>query len=140
AQKRAMTLDDGFRMVNVGGAQISPDGRRVIYSRSTRDYATDSSKTTWWLAPTDAASPPRQFIGEAGASGVTWAPDSRTLYFFRTVNRVRQLHAISMEGGEALALTEFKENEGAWTLDPTGRFFVIRRAEKDSVADKKKKD
>ena len=27
AAKRAMTLDDGFRLVQIGGALISPDGR-----------------------------------------------------------------------------------------------------------------
>jgi len=138
--KRPMTLDDGFRMVNVGGGQISPDGRWALYSRATRDFATDSSKTTWWLAPTDASTPARQFVGEAGAANIAWAPDSRTLYFLRTVNKVRQLHSMSLDGGEALALTEFKENEGNWTLDPTGKFFVIRRSEKDSVLEKKKKD
>ena len=140
AQKRAMTLDDGFRVVSVGGGQISPDGRWALYSRTARDFASDSSKTTWWLAPTDASTPSRQFIGEAGASNITWAPDSRTLYFLRAVNKVRQLHSMSLDGGEALALTEFKENEGNWTLAPTGKFFVIRRAEKDSVLEKKKKD
>ncbi|MCX5754717.1 MAG: S9 family peptidase [Gemmatimonadetes bacterium] len=138
--KRPMTLDDGFRMVNVGGGQISPDGRWALYSRATRDFATDSSKTTWWLAPTDASTPARQFIGEAGAANMIWAPDSRTLYFLRPVNKVRQLHSMSLDGGEALALTEFKENEGNWTLDPSGKFFVIRRSEKDSVLEKKKKD
>ena len=138
--KRAMTLDDGFRLVNIGGAVISPDGRMALYSRGTRDYATDSAKTTWWLAPTDGSAKPHQFIGEAGASNVMWAADSRTLYFMRMVNKVRQLHSLSLDGGEALPLTEFKENEGAWTLDPTGTFFVIRRAEKDSVQEKRKKD
>ena len=140
AGKRFLTLDDGFRLVQIGGALISPDGRWAFYSRTTRDFATDTAKTTWWLAPTDVSTPAKQFIGEAGASNVAWAPDSRTLYFLRTVNKVRQLHSISLDGGEALALTEFKENEGTWTLDPTGAFFVIRRAEKDSVAEKKKKD
>jgi dipeptidyl aminopeptidase/acylaminoacyl peptidase len=138
--KRPMTLDDGFKIVQVGGGTISPDGRWTFYSRTVRDFATDSSKTTWWLAPTDASTPARQFIGEAGATGITWAPDSRTIYFMRTVNRIRQLHSMSLDGGEALALTEFKENEGNWTLDPTGSFFLIRRAEKDSVLEKKKKD
>ena len=140
AAKRPMTLDDGFRIVTVGGALISPDGRWAFYSRATRDFATDSAKTTWWLAPTDASTPARQFIGETGAASPTWAPDSRTLYFLRTVNKIRQLHSISIDGGEALALTEFKENEGNWSLDPTGSIFVIRRAEKDSVLEKKKKD
>ena len=138
--KRAMTLDDGFRLVQVGGALISPDGRWALYSRAIRDFATDSAKTTWWLAGTDGASQPRQFIGEAGASNVMWGKDSRTLYFLRAVNKVRQLHSLSLDGGEALALTDFKENEGQWTLDPTGSWFAIRRAEKDTVAEKKKKD
>ena len=140
AGKRAMTLDDGFRIAQVGGAVMSPDGRAVLYSRTSRDFANDSSKTTWWIAPSDGSAPARQFIGEAGASNIIWSNDSRTIYFMRTVNKVRQLHSMSLEGGEALALTEFKENEGNWTLDPTGTFFVIRRTEKDSVADKKKKD
>ena len=135
-----MTLDDGFHLVQVGGAQISPDGRLALFSQATRDFEKDSSKTTWWLAPTDGSQPPRQFLGEAGASNVMWAVDSRAIYFLRNVGRVRQLHRIPVNGGEALPITDFKENEGQWTLAPTGRYFVIRRPEKDSVAEKKKKD
>lgn len=140
AAKRPMTLDDGFRMVQVGAAQISPDGAWAFYSETKRDFGTDSSKTTWWLAAADGSSPPRQFLGEGGATNVVWASDSKSLYFLRPINRIRQLHQISLAGGEALPITEFKENEGQWTLDPTGTVFIIRRPEKDSIADKKKKD
>jgi len=140
AAKRAMTLDDGFRIVQVGAAQISPDGAWAFFSKTTRDFASDSSKTTWWLAKTDGSEAPRQFLGEGGASNPMWARDSKTLYFLRTVGKTRQLHRMSIEGGEALPITDFKENEGTWSLAPSGDYFLIRRAEKDSVAEKKKKD
>jgi dipeptidyl aminopeptidase/acylaminoacyl peptidase len=140
ATKRPMTIDDGFRLVQVGGGLLSPDGRLVMYSRTLRDFDRDSSKTTWWLAPTDGSRPGFQFLGGDGDAGLMWARDSKSVYFLRTIKKVRQLHQIEIEGGEAIPLTEFKENEGQWSLAPNGKTFVIRRQEKDSVFERKKKD
>jgi len=141
--KRSMEVDDSFRMVSVGGATISPDGEWVIYSLRERDYLEDETKTTWWLASTDGTTEPFRFIGEAGGSGFTWAPDSRTLYCSRQKEvggkKVNQIFRMPLRGGEALAITEFKEDRGSWTLSPDGTFFIFRKAEKDEELDKEVK-
>ena len=38
AQKRSMTADDLLDMVQLGGAKISPDGSRIVYTKSTLDW------------------------------------------------------------------------------------------------------
>ncbi len=142
-ERRPMGVDDSFRMVSVGGAVISPDGQWVIYSLRERDYVEDKTKTTWWLASPDGATEPFQFIGEAGGSGFTWAPDSRSLYFSRQKEvggkKVNQIFQMPLMGGEALVLTEFKESQGSWTLSPDGTFFIFRKTEKDEDLDKEVK-
>jgi dipeptidyl aminopeptidase/acylaminoacyl peptidase len=144
AAKRPMSVDDQFRLVSVGGAQISPDGQWVLFSKTTRDYDADESETTWWLAPTDGSAEPWRFIGEEGGSGFTWAPDAKTIYFNRTIEkdekRVSQIHRIRLTGGEALPITEWTENQGSWTLSPDGTFFILRKNEKDEELEKAVKE
>jgi dipeptidyl aminopeptidase/acylaminoacyl peptidase len=142
--KRPMNVDDQFRLVSVGGARLSPDGKWVVFSQSTRDYDKDKSETTWWLAPTDGSAEPFRFIGEEGGSGFTWAPDSRTLYFTRSLDKegkkVPQIFKISLNGGEALPITDWKESQGSWTLSPDGTFFVLRKDRKDETLEKEIKE
>ena len=137
-EKRPMTLDDGFRMVGVGGGLISPDGKWVVFSKRVRNYDKEESKTTWWLAPTDGSREPFQFIGDSGGSSLTWAPDSKSIYFSRAREKVNQIHQIKLSGGEALAITEWKEKQGSWRLSPDGTFFILRKNEEHK--DRKDRD
>ncbi len=42
-QKRAMVLDDLAKLVNVGGPQVSPDGKWVAYTTSHVDVGEDKN-------------------------------------------------------------------------------------------------
>ena len=43
-QKRAMVLDDLAKLVNVGGPQVSPDGKWIAYTTSHVDVAEDKNR------------------------------------------------------------------------------------------------
>ncbi|MFO7768768.1 MAG: S9 family peptidase [bacterium] len=128
-EKHPMTLHDTFRIVGVGGGEISPDGQWVLFSKSERDFAERERTTTWWLAPTDGSEEPFRFIGEEGGSGFTWAPDSKSIYFSRELDDVRQIFRIRLSGGEALPVTDWEEDQGSWQLSPDGSFFILRKDE-----------
>ena len=55
---RALTLEDYYRVQSVGSPRISPDGRWVVYTVSTRVEDDNSSTTETWLAPTDGSAEP----------------------------------------------------------------------------------
>jgi dipeptidyl aminopeptidase/acylaminoacyl peptidase len=73
AQGKPLPLEGYLDMTDVGGAQISPDGNRVLYTRGTTDKVNDRRQSALWLVNADGSS--ARELGKA--SNVRWAPDSR---------------------------------------------------------------
>ncbi|SNS82760.1 Dipeptidyl aminopeptidase/acylaminoacyl peptidase [Streptosporangium subroseum] len=90
---------------------ISPDGRWVAYAVAPIGMREKHPVSALWVAAADGSSPPRKLTaGTANDSVPRWAPDSASLFFAsdRRERGVPQLHRISLDGGEAEALTAWK--------------------------------
>lgn len=81
ATGRALAIEDYYRIRTPGAPQLSPDGRWVAFTVSTRDEATNRDPSEVWLASTDASAPPRR-VSPAGmeATAPRWEADG-TLRF-----------------------------------------------------------
>ena len=91
--KRPMTSADTLRVASVNDAQISPDGRWVVYNVTTTEG--DTTRSTLWLAravATTTLGNERQteplFLEPIGmnASNARWSPDSRRIAFFGSLS------------------------------------------------------
>jgi enterochelin esterase-like enzyme len=60
--KRSMALEDLITAVRVGDPQLSPDGRRVLFVRTTTDPTSGARNADIWMVPADGSAPPRPFI------------------------------------------------------------------------------
>lgn len=90
---------------------ISPDGRWVAYAVTTTGRREEHPTSALRVTAADGSSPPRKLTaGTANDSVPRWAPDSASLFFGsdRMERGVRQLHRISLDGGEPEALTAWK--------------------------------
>jgi hypothetical protein len=58
-QGRALTIEDYYRVKNVGGTQISPDGRWVLFNISTRLEENQGTKNEAHVVATDGSAQPR---------------------------------------------------------------------------------
>ena len=136
-----MTTDDALDLVGVGGAQISPDGRWVLFSKSELDWDENERKTTWWRVPADGSEEAHRFIGEEGGSGFRFSPDGRWLSFTRSVDDKSQLFLIRTDGGEALQLSEHETSVGSyrWLDDGSSIVFVAAHA-RSAEEEKERKD
>lgn len=139
--RRPMTTDDALDLVGVGGAQISPDGRWVLFSKSELDWDENERKTTWWRVPADGSEEAHRFIGEEGGSGFRFSPDGRWLSFTRSVDDKSQLFLIRTDGGEALQLSEHETSVGSyrWLDDGSSIVFVAAHA-RSAEEEKERKD
>ena len=128
AEKRAMTSDDALNMVRVGSAQITPDGRWVLYSCSELDWSKNRTQTKYYMVSTQGGEP-FQYIGEAGGSSFQFSPDGKYLTFRRTVDKKGQLFLMRTSGGEAVQLTKHKESVGSykWSSDSKKIFFTANK-------------
>ena len=101
-QGRALTIEDYYRIRTVGAAALSPNGRWVSYTVSTRIEADNGTKTETWLAAADASSAPRRVVHEGkDVSAARWLDDNTLQY---TVDR--QQWKISPDSGSAPVLVQ----------------------------------
>ena len=126
--KRVFVPADLWRLRAVSDPQISPDGTNVAFVVATPDPETDKAATTIWVAPTDGASPARQFTSGPQDSSPRWAPDGGELAFVAERGHGPQLHLVSLAGGEARALTEAPHgvSQPVWAPDGRQIAFVAR--------------
>ena len=109
AQQTPFGIDDAINLARVSDPRMSPDGERVLFSRSELDWEENERISSLWVVNADG-SDARRFTSEDGDSGARWSPDGRWVAFLRSSgdgeDRSRQVFVIRTDGGEARALTE----------------------------------
>ncbi len=78
---RTLTVEDYYRLQVVGSPSISPDGRWVSFTVSTRIEDDNSTQTATWLAPADASTRPQR-VSHFGRdiTGARWDATNRLVY------------------------------------------------------------
>lgn len=130
AAPTAFTVDDAIDLDRVSDPQLSPDGSRVLFSRSELDWEKNRRTSSLWVANADGTGA-RRFTGGDGDGGATWSPDGRWVVFTRSVGekgRTRQLFLLPLDGGEARQLTRHVTPVGRyeWTADSRRIIFLAQ--------------
>ncbi len=148
------TADDGLRvpgiedlltLKTIGGVQISPDGKRVVYSVTETDFDQDAFVTQLWVVPVSGGTPVQLTRGPKSSGGAQWSPDSQWIGFTSArVGDKNQVFAIRPDGGEAVQLTksETAVTGFEWSADGTRIAYLAadaeskeRKARKDRMGD-----
>jgi dipeptidyl aminopeptidase/acylaminoacyl peptidase len=108
------------RMHFVSDAQISPDGRHIVYVVTRVNAAIDAYDADLWLI--DGDRPPRPLVESPGDDArPRWSPDGSQLAFLSARNgSKRQIYVLPMDGGEAWPLTNEKGGVGTYSWSPDG--------------------
>src|SRR6478672_3763189 len=97
--KRRITEKDIYDFQWIAGAQIAPDGSRVVYTHVKVAPKHDTYESALWMAPA-AGGAPRQISAGPRDSEARWSPDGKTIAFIRAGEKP-QIWLLPMEGGEA---------------------------------------
>ena len=107
--KTAITHEALWMMKRVGTPTVSPDGRWVVFSVTEPSYEQDKEVTDLWLVAADGSAAPHRLTNtKAAESGVSWAPDSRSIAFAtkREGDEAEQIYVLDLiDGGEARRVT-----------------------------------
>ena len=150
--KRPATFDDVLAIKGIQAAQLSPDGRTVIYV--VREWVDDAdkkeSRTHIWRVNTDGNSPARQItFGDKGESLPQFSPDGKFISFIAArgaADAKSQIYVMPIEGGEAWKLTDAKEgitNQQGYSWSPDGATIAYVTTDPRSAAEEadiKKRD
>ncbi|MDX1492900.1 MAG: hypothetical protein R3253_02410, partial [Longimicrobiales bacterium] len=122
AQTRPLTYDDYYRIVRVGPAALSPDGRRVAFVESRVDEEENRNRSTLHLVRADGSSRPTLLTrsDDVDETGPQWSPDGALLAFSRRGG----------DQGNGASSTWFLRTD-----DPTGPAFQIDGLEGSPIFD-----
>jgi len=121
AAPRVLTVDDYFRLRDVGDPRLSPDGDWIAYTVTTSDLERDRSETRIWMVP--AAGGEALALTAAGTSAHSprWSPDGRLLSFLAARGGgEEQVWALDRRGGEARPLTSVLQGVSDYAWSPDG--------------------
>ncbi len=129
AQKRSITEKDLFNFVWIGDPQVSPDGSRVAFVRTTVNDKKDGYNTAIWTVST-ASGETRQLTNGPRDTTPRWSPDGQFLLFVRAPEvsgRVEpaQLFMLAMAGGEPFQFTSLPRGAGGPQWSPDGKMILF---------------
>jgi dipeptidyl aminopeptidase/acylaminoacyl peptidase len=130
-----LTLAALRALVQFSDPQISPDGTRIAYVRSTDDYAKDETVSTLVLTAADG-SWTRTLASGDGVASPRWSPDGHELAFLRNDgNKNAQITTISARGGHIRVVTHTANGVEHFAWDPSGTRFAFDTVDADPRAD-----
>jgi dipeptidyl aminopeptidase/acylaminoacyl peptidase len=133
-QKRAMVLDDLAKMVNVGGPQVSPDGKWIAYTTSHVDVAEDKNLSDLWMISWDGTQDIQLTYGPEGVGSPRWSPDGRWLAFTSSrpgKAKGSQVWLLDRRGGEAHQFTDVKDSLEDYRWSPDSKQLLLTLKAKD---------
>ncbi len=130
---RPMTFLDVMAMRTVGSPAVSPDGKWMLYTLTTRDWEAGKSFSDIYLVSLDRGmSSTRQmtFTKNKNETSPRWSRDGRLFAFLsdrdapegKTVNQIYVMHP---DGGEAQKITESKDGVSAFAFSKDGALLVF---------------
>lgn len=117
--KHPITFDDLIQMHRISDAHVSPDGKWVVYTVTTPDMDANRNASNIWMAPT-AGGEALQMTQSGKDNSPAWSPDGKTIAFLSSRSGDSQVYLLSMDGGEAHALTKLSTGADTAKWAPDG--------------------
>ncbi|MDE0879573.1 MAG: S9 family peptidase [Sphingomonas bacterium] len=120
APSRIFGARDVFSLAQASDVQISPDGKRIAYTRLSGDIMIDGDRREIWLV--DVASGSQVPLGVPGSARPRWSPDGTRLAFAATGDGNRaQIFVRWLSSGTGAAVTALPEGPSDIAWSPDGK-------------------
>lgn len=106
-ERAPMTPTDMWNIKRIGAPQVSPDGRRAVFTVTTYDIEANRGSSDIYMLNLDGSEPFRFTRHPASDSSPVWSPDGKSIAFVsrRDGDAAAQLYVIPADGGEARRIT-----------------------------------
>lgn len=141
AQKNAsVSFEKWISLKNVGSPVISPDGKTIVYSMSSTDWANNAYDNELWMVRDGEAPVQLTRTSKASSTSAAFTPDGKYVSFMANRGEKNQLYIISIMGGEAIQVTNDADGINNYEISPDGLRIVYSKSQTDSKQEKNAKD
>ncbi len=121
----SMTVDVLLKLNRVSDPQISPDGRTIVFSVVSPNFAENTRPSQIWVASIEGGTP-RQLTHEGSQNKrARWSPDSRRLAFLSDRGGSMQVWTMAPDGSDARQVTRLPGEADGEIWSPDGRRLVL---------------
>ncbi|HXW06529.1 MAG TPA: S9 family peptidase [Vicinamibacterales bacterium] len=104
---RGMTIEDLLTAVRVSDPQLSPDGRTVVFVRTTTDLSSGRRNADIWSVPADGSAGPEEIIAnDRNDTTPRFSPDGRRLAFISARDGTPQVYIADADGDDGKQITD----------------------------------
>jgi acylaminoacyl-peptidase len=116
---------DIFDIEYASDPQVSPDGRRIVYLRSTMDIMTDRVRRNFWMVNADGSDHRALLSGRQNYSSPRWSPDGTRLLYVSGAEGSPQLYLRWMDTGQTALLTNLQKGPDSISWSPDGKWIAF---------------
>ena len=118
---RLLDKETFFEMEGIGSPSISPDGKRIVFSRSWVDQVKDQQRSNLWMVDADGSRVRELTRGGWRDSSPSWSPDGTRIAFTSDRDGTSQLHVMYVDTGEVAQLTHLTRSLQGITWSPDSK-------------------
>ncbi len=105
--KRPMTIDDLITAIRVSEPRTSPDGKQVVFTRTTTALDSGRRSADIWSVPADGSAPSKELIGgDKTENSPRFTPDGRHIAFISNRDGTAQVYLADAGGGDVKQVTK----------------------------------
>ncbi len=120
-----LSSDTLFDWRTPGSPQISPDGRRIVYTLETPDRFADTFHSNLWMVATDGKDHRPLTSGKWKDSLPRWSPDGSKLAYISTRSGKVQIFVRWMDTGAEAKITDVENAPSALSWSPDGEWLAF---------------
>lgn len=132
ATKRPFTFEDMMALKRIGGPQISPDGKWVLFSAVDVNLAENKKTPHLWIVPLAGGEAKQLTADASGEDRGRWSPDGRQIIFTSSRDGASQIWIAGFDAGsgalagEAHKITSIstEADGGMWSPDGKNILFT----------------
>src|SRR5262245_38080481 len=125
------TPEHSMKVRAVGGVQVSPDGKRVLYTVNEPVMTAEKSEylAQVWMASDSGGDAYQMTFAEKSSTNPNWSPDGQWIAFTSSRSGKNNLYLMRSTGGEAEMITDVKSGVGGFAWSPDGKWIAFTMAD-----------
>lgn len=120
-QKRAMTIEDMWKMKRIGTYDVSPDGKTIAFAATSYSMETNKSNLDIWLIDADGKNDRAFKNSEAGESSPKFSPDGKKIAY----SKKGQIWICNTDGSDDQQLTDLYTGASGMVWSQDGKFILF---------------